>query len=311
MPVRMPSAIESRRARTAARTGALLAVGLACALLAAGCGTASVSNAVDPVARAATVSGAAAGYKMSLAMRIASPALPSAINATGLGSFSPASRTGTLALSMDLGAIPGAAQALGASSLEIEELVNGGTFYIKLPAALAGRLPGAGHKPWLEFDLAKVAASAGIPGLSSLLDNPASSNPAQMLQYLRAVSGGVTKIGTETIDGRSTTHYRAKIDLRRYPNLAPPAQRAAARQAIAALERLTKTASFPVDVWIDAQHLVRRMGFVIGATTPTTGQTVKSAFTIDITDYGPQAAPSFPPADQVTNVSSLLAGHLG
>ncbi len=309
MPVRMRNVMKSPRAR--ARTGALLAVGLACALLSAGCGTASVGSAVDPVARAATISSAAAGYKMSLAMRIASPALPGAINATGVGSFTPASRTGTLTLSMDLSAIPGAAQALGGSSLEIRELVDGGTFYIKLPAVLAGRLPGAGQKPWLEFDLAKVAASAGIPGLSSLLNNPASSNPAQMLQYLRAVSGGVRRVGTEMIDGRTTTHYRARIDLQRYPSLAPPAQRAAARQAITALERLSKTTSFPVDVWIDAQHLVRRMGFVIRETAPSTGPSLQSAFRIDFTDYGPQAAPSFPPAGQVTNVSSLLAGHLG
>jgi hypothetical protein len=73
----------------------------------------------------------------------------------------------------------------------------------------------------------------GIPGLSSLLSNPTSSDPSQFLRYLRATSGGVTKVGTQTVDGFQTTEYRAKIALNRAPNAFPAASRAQVRQTIA------------------------------------------------------------------------------
>lgn len=295
----------------AAGPAGLVAAGLVCALLFGGCGaSSSVSNAVDPVAKAATVSHAAAGYRMRLAMRIASSSLPGPITASGGGSFSPASRTGSVGVTMNFGSIPGVAQVLGSSTLDLSELIDGTVFYVKLPPALAGKLPGASTRPWIKIDLAKAASAAGIPGLSSLLGNPASSNPAAMLDYLRAVSGSVKKVGTGTVDGHSTTHYRATLDLTKYPKLVAPSQRAAAGQAVAALKRLAKVTSLPVDVWIDSSHLVRRMAFDFAEQLPNGGGSVQSAITIDITDYGPQPALSFPSADQVTDLSSLTGAHL-
>jgi hypothetical protein len=281
---------------------AVLAV-VAAALTASGCGSSSVSNAIDPVAQAATVSNSAPGFRLNMAMQITSPVLPQAITGHGAGAFSPAARLGQLSFTMQLPKGTGA--AFGSSGFAFQEVVEGQTVYLKLPAALTAKLPG--HKPWLKVDLAQVGKAAGLTGLGSLLNNPTSGNPAQLLQYLRATSGGVTKVGTAQIQGLGTTQYRASIELDKYPNLVAPARRAAARQAVQQLEAMTKLRSIPMDVWIDRQHLVRQLSMAFAEQLPT-GGALQVSLTMQLSHYGPQPAPTLPPADQVGDFSALLPG---
>jgi len=288
-----------RRVRRPAKGLILALVCAGSALLATGCGA---SNTIDPVATAATASASAPGYKMTLSMNITSPGLPTAFNATGAGSFDVRDHAGSFALALDLGNQPQVVKALGSSTLQIQEIIDGQTIYVKLPTALAQKLPGA--KPWLKVNLQQVGTAAGVPGLSSLSGNPASSDPSQLLQYLRAVSGTITKVGSEQVGGVQTTHYRATINLDRVPNVLPASSRAAGRQAITALETASHTHQLPVDVWIDSQHLVRRLQ--MSFTSTSGGQTVKALTTINIPEYGPQPAPTIPPASQVTDAGSLL-----
>jgi hypothetical protein len=286
---------------------AILICAAAVAIGTAGCGASAVTNAIDPVAKAATISTAAPGERITMSMRIESRALPAALSATGTGSFTPSARTGQMSLSMDFGSIPGLAQVLGSSTLTLRELIHGTTLYVGLPAALTAHLPG--QRPWLELDLARAAAAQGIPGVGALIDNPTSSNPAQMLQYLRA-TGSVTRVGTATIGGRGTTAYRATIDLSRVSSTVPSTDRAAASRAIAALERLGGVKRIPVEVWIDSGHLVRQMRFSLNEHPAGTGQAVGMAMTLDVPQYGAQPTPKLPSAGQVTNLQSLL-GRLG
>jgi hypothetical protein len=283
------------------------------ALAVSACGSSAgnaISGIVDPVAKAATVSNSAGGYKMTFDMAISSSALPSAINATGNGSFDATNRTGSVNLSMDLSSIPGVSAVLGSSSLDMQEILDGTKFYIKLPSALLSKLPGGATKPWMSVDIGQLGAAAGIPGIGSLLNNPTSSNPGAMLQYLRAVSGGITKVGAATVNGIQTTEYKATIDFSKYPSTVPPAERAQAQQAIAAVQKLANVKKFPIMVWIDSNHLVRRMQFAFNETLASTGQSLKTVMTLNITGYGAQPAPAIPPASQVTDASSLL-GSLG
>lgn len=294
---------------------ALVATCAAGAVAISGCGAsntvshaaASVSNLVDPVAQAAVVSASSSGYKLSMQMQATSPALGGAIDATGTGSFSPANRVGTLTMNLNLGSSSAVSALLG-STLTIQAIIHHETYYMKLPAALTSKLPGA--KPWVEFNIAKLASSTGIPGISSLLNNPTTSNPGEMLQYLKAASGTVTKVGTATVNGVPTTEYKATIDLAKYPSLVPAAQRTAASQAIAALEKDTNGAKFPTEVFIDAHHLVRRMVMNISENIPSAGQ-IKEALTINMLSYGPQPTPAIPSSGEITNANSLLGSLLG
>lgn len=271
-----------------------------------GCGASNVAgNVIDPVAKAATVSNQAPGMRMLVSMRVSAAALPAPITASGAGTFSTARRTGSLNLAMDFSSIPQVAQALGSSTLQIEEIVDGLDIYLKLPAALANN-PALHGKPWAKINLASAAQAAGISGVSSLMSNPASSDPSQFLRYLQATSGGVTRVGSESVDGVQTTHYRGQIQLDRVPDAFPPASRSQARQTISALQQVGHIHALPVDVWIDGQHLVRRMAFTINETV--SGQSLSTAMRIDIPQYGPQPSPQLPPASQVTDLTGRLGG---
>jgi hypothetical protein len=291
----------------------LAAAALAAALAAAGCGSASsgsgASSARVSLLRAADVTNAAAGYRAAFHLTLRTASLPSAIAATGSGSFDPAAHSGALSIAMSFGGVPQVTAVLGGSTLRMREILEGKRIYIGLPAALASKLPGG--RPWLSVNLAKLASRAGIPGLSSLLDNPASADPAQFLQYLRAVSGRVRTIGSATIDGRRTTGYRATIDLSKAARVAPAAERQTAAQAIAAIERETGLRRVPVEVWIDGQHLVRRIVVTMTENLPSTGQRLTTAITADILSYGPQPTPQLPPASQVTDLDSLIGAQAG
>jgi hypothetical protein len=289
-----------------------LAAAIVCAavvLFVAACGSSSSSstvtssNAADTVAKAASASAGAAGYKMTMSMKISSPALSKPLTATGNGSFSIPDHAGSFKISMDFSNEPQVAQVLGSSTLQIEEIIKAPTVYVKLPDALAQKIPGG--KPWLKIDLDKAAAAAGIRGLSSLTGNPASSDPSQLLQYLRAVSGTITKVGSEQVGGVPTTHYKATINLDKVPDAVPAAQRKGAQQAIASLESVTHLHSLPVDVWIDDHNLVRQMQTSFASSAG--GQNVNTQMTIGIPEYGRQQPPKVPPDSQVTDASAFLS----
>ena len=289
-----------------------LATGLTCLAAVgaiAGCGSSSSnSSSANQVVRAAYVSTSTSGYRMRFGMVLNSSALPSAITAVGAGRFNVRQHTGAITLEMNLGNIPQVSAVLGSSRLLLQELIDGTTIYVKLPDALSSNLPSLSGKPWVKIDLAKAGSASGVPGIGSLVNNPASSDPSQFLQYLRA-AGTVTKVGSDTVNGIPTTHYRAVIALDKVPNALPAASRSQAQAAVAGLEKITNLHEIPVGVWVDSQNLVRRMRISFRESLAT-GQAIDAAITVDIVGYGPQPPPVLPPADQVTDASAL-AGASG
>jgi hypothetical protein len=65
----------------------------------------------------------------------------------------------------------------------------------------------------------------------------------------------------------------------------------------------------PVQVWVDGQHLVRRMQMSFAETV--SGQTLSMLLSFDIPQYGPVAAPQLPAGDQVTDLTGLSAAAGG
>lgn len=262
------------------------------ALAAAGCG----SSTIDPVATAATTSNGAAGYRMTFVMNMTSSALPQPIAMTGSGSVDAAHHAGTVAFDMS---IPELRQLLPSSggTLHMDIIIRGSTLYMRLPAAIGSKLPGG--KPWWKIDLSQ--AHSAIPGLSSL-GAPGFQDPSQFLQYLRGAAGGVTKVGTDTVAGVSTTHYRATIDLSKAIDRLPAKSRATARNLLA----MVHATKLPADVWIDSNNLVRRMAFSMNMAVAG-GQSLSMHMQLTIPQYGPQPEPAAPPANQVSDMSSLGA----
>ena len=251
------------------KTAIALAVALsaiAAALLVAGCGGSSSSGNAGGVhtVRAAYVSSSGPGYQ--IAMKVTGNAAGHAINVTGTGAFNHAAHAGRLTMNLRM-------PALGGENLQINEVILGKTFYVKLPASLAGKIPGG--RSWLELNLSEIGKRAGIQGLSSLAGN-AGETPGQFLQLLRADStGDVQNLGRQTIDGVSTTGSRATIDLSKVVGTLPASQQHSASSAIALVERLTGLRYLPIKAWVDSSGHVRRI--VVSATGQVEGHQIGRA----------------------------------
>lgn len=279
------------RRKVAALAGA--AVLAAAGAASAGCGT---SSTVDPVAQAATVTGQTHGAQLAATFTFTLPGSGQTITMPASGVFDFGGRRGQLTLDMSqLSGLTGGKVGLG----RIEERVLYPVVYMRAPF-LAKSLPGG--KQWFKIDLAAAAKRATGLDLSQLTTQ---STPGDQLQQLRA-SGGAHRVGTDTIRGVATTHYRGNVDLHKLADRVPAAQRQATEQDVNRLIKLTGASGYPFDVWIDAQHRVRRMAFSMSLKLPTTGQQMSYAVKMDFFNYGTTANIAAPPADQVYDATGSL-----
>jgi hypothetical protein len=293
--------VHSRRRIRAFLVGAAL---LGSGALISGCGgssntskkSASATTKRVSLVRAADVSAGATGFKLNMTMHIDAAGHSADVSANG--SFTPKAHQGSLTMNIGGGALNG-------QTLQMQMVISGGTIYMKLPAALAAKVPGG--KPWISIDTAQMGKALNMPGYGSILNSSSSVfDPGQYLDYLKAASdGSIQTVGQETIDGVQTTHYRAQVDFSKLPDAVPAAERPVMRQLIQALQaHHTKVGSFPVDVWIDGSNLVRKIAMTLDMTV--NGQTLTEAITLDISDYGTQPAPTVPSPGQTTNLSSMM-----
>jgi hypothetical protein len=188
-------------------------------------------------------------------------------------------------------------------ALHMNIILRDRTLYMRMPAILAAKLPGS--RPWLKLDASKLGSGMGTGGLGSLFDSPGMQDPSQFLQYLRGVSGNVTKVGTDVVGGVRTTHYRASIDLEKALSRLSGSNAAAGRRLGQLFKALLHSGQLPVDVWIDSSDHVRRMAFHMNASVGS-GQSMTMAMQLTIPQYGPQPEPQAPPAGQVTDLGSMM-----
>jgi hypothetical protein len=164
---------------------------------------------------------------------------------------------------------------------------------------LAQQLPQA--KEWLKLDVAAIAKKQNIDlgQFRQLTQN----DPTQMLQYLRATSGKIDKVGEEDVRGVETTHYRANVDLDKVAEQAPPNLRKTFRASIQSLKRGLGRSKIPVDVWVDGDNLVRRLQEHL-----TIAGGGKIDFSVDFYDFGTPVSVSAPPASQTLDLAQVLGG---
>jgi hypothetical protein len=289
----------------------VLGVGLA-VVIGAALGLTLIGSSGSPidgaVAQAATTSSSTAGYRMSLRVAVRSPGLPAPVTLDGAGVVDLRDHATALALNADLSQIPQAAQQLGSTTLRLDMVVSGAEIYMKLPQALlSAAAPVLGNKPWIKVNLSGLP---GVPGGSSLWSNPTTSDPSHILDYLRATADSVTREGQEDIGGVLTTRYRVALSLSRLPDSLPPADRTAVQKGLSGLAQAMHGQDLPVDVWIDAHHLVRRLVMSINA-TGAGAASIQETVTADFSDYGPQAQPQIPSPDQVQDLTSIAAHASG
>lgn len=200
------------------------------------------------------------------------------------------------AMSMRIsGGVPASAAALGSMQLVLDDS-NGPVEYLHM-AALESRLPAG--KSWVKVDFAALGKTAGVD--LGKVEQSGTADPARMLSFLRRVSDP-TVVGHERVDGASTTHYRAQIDLRR---VIAAETDATARASLNRAIELSGVSSYPADAWIDRDGYLRRVQVRIplGATSSSAGGEL--TVTEDLSGFGDPVDVIVPPESSVVDVAEL------
>lgn len=276
-----------------------IASALALALCASGCGG-STAATLDPVAQAAETTSHLGGAHMALTLQVGASGLGAPFTMSGQGFFNYKRQEGTL--SLDTTSLPaGVSAALPSGPLHIEEIFKSSAIYVGSPL-LAGKLPGGAR--WLKIDLSRFAQTIGL-NLQQLTGGQ--SNPAQLLQYLRATGGTVELVGSEPVRGVPTSHYRTTVDLSKVADFLPSSNKDQLRAALAKLIAQIGAGKLPVNVWVDAQHLVRRLTLALPFSTAA--QKVQFSITMELFEFGPTPTLAAPPSNEVFDATqTALAG---
>jgi hypothetical protein len=149
-----------------------------------------------------------------------------------------------------------------------------------------------GGKAWLRADL------GSRPGIDP---SGYSSDPADILDQLRAVSSGVEDLGSEDVRGTAATHYRFTLSIEELLQHIDPEQRNATEQTMEGLE----VTGFPMEVWVGADGLPLRLRTRL---EPGGEVNLSMETTIEFFDYGQAESVEPPAADAVfTGADSGLA----
>ena len=295
-----------------------LSILAACALVVAGCGGGASSSAIqaepisfEDLAQSASTSADATSGRFSFDMAMTFPGADEQLSFSGEGAFDAASKRASFAVDMSAFAklLGGFASALGGGNAtglpdfddpagwKIEVVQDGDVAYLRFPA-IDAQLPNG--KTWIKAS----EGDAKVGGFDfHELESFSSSDPRELLDVLRSLSGDLETVGTEELRGVETTHYRAVVDP---VELAKGA--ATAGQATDGLfDQLTAQSGIgavPLDVWIDANGLVRKLSMEVSATDQAS-QAGAATISFELWDYGETVDIELPPASQVADASAL------
>ena len=168
----------------------------------------------------------------------------------------------------------------------LQEITTSNTVYLKI--ALLQDMLG---KPWAAIPDSALRNDAGI-NVSQILVQAQDNNPMVDGQML-AGSKNLRSVGTQTIDGVSTTHYTgtfsAAAGLAKLPS--------GLRSIEQAKEDLLGVKSLSFDAWIDAQHRIRRL------VVTQHDRLLTLTATMQVTSFNQPINVSVPPASQVKAIS--------
>ena len=295
------------------------AVLVASALLVAGCGGGDATTAVsgDPIsfeqlAQSASTSAKATSGRFSFDMSMTFPGTDEPLALSGEGAFDAASERASFAVDMSalaklLGGFVAGLAGPNATELpdfddpegwKIEVVQDGDVGYVRLPA-LDQQLPEG--KSWIRGT--KGVSTGGLD--FDELEQFTTSDPRQLLDSLRAVTSEIETLGSEQLRGVETMHYHAVIDPAELAKLAPTGGKQTSETLVDQLTEQSGLGEIPVDVWIDASGLVRKLALEFSATEPGTSQTSGVSMAFELWDYGETVEIPVPPAAQVADASAL------
>lgn len=168
--------------------------------------------------------------------------------------------------------------------------------YMRFPAAADSRLPPG--KEWIKYDLQKLGKELGVDFTE--LMQASRSDPSHALAYLQKVADLET-VGAEEVRGTETTHFRGVVDMRSVADAYPEL-----KDSVDAVIRQSGIDRMPVDVWVSADGLVRRMTMryqdMRSLGSPSTDMTME----MELYDFGAAVTIEEPPADAVISFQELM-----
>lgn len=247
------------------RLAALLVLGL----LAAACGgskhpssSTTSTGSFAPSVQAAVAKTVKAGSE-HMAIVAATTADGQNVRLSGSGDFDSAKHVGTLRTTI----------ALATLQPVLDEVLSGQTVYVR-SQLLTPLLPAG--KTYLKIDLATAGKAFGLS--KTALE---AQDPSEALAQLKSLDD-VHQIGTETVDGVQTTHFRGRISTAGLP--------AAEQQALSK----SGTGFGPADVWVGSDGYVHKVRIV------TTTKGAKTTATVTLSKFGEPVIVDVPsPADAV------------
>lgn len=182
------------------------------------------------------------------------------------------------------------AKQMGLQALTSADTVEmrfvGGAYYYQVGPRPTGPLKG---KHWMKID------ASAVFGENSTVQRGMQQNPTAGLDVLSA-SDGVTKEGTETVDGKQATHYSdtiSKDDMSQDSKLFDEMQKGAMSGFFGGSSSVT------VDVWVGADDLPVRLAEDFGSTKVT----------IDFESFGGTRSIQVPPAADTADVTAAVKAH--
>jgi hypothetical protein len=114
------------------------------------------------------------------------------------------------------------------------------------------------------------------------------------------------------VAGVPTTEYRAQVSLDRVAAMVQAKDGPKAAEAIRQEIKAGGTTTVPVQVWVDAHHLVRQMRYrapipAAGTSGPSGSGT--AVVTMTFTSFGAPLHLTPPPASQTTDITSQVLRH--
>lgn len=180
----------------------------------------------------------------------------------------------------------------GVQGFTLEEIVDGGDVYMHSPQ-LGGEFGGPARWVLMRSEvfgdlLQSDASGAGM-----------SASPTQQLDALKDASYQVAEIGPERLNGIAATHYRALIDIGR---LTDELKSEVSGEFGDLIEKsMDQVTSATVDVWIDADGLLRRE-----TSSSTMGSLGNFTMTMDFSHYGIRPDIQVPSGSEVYDVTPIM-----
>ncbi|MFF4830591.1 hypothetical protein [Streptomyces sp. NPDC001315] len=170
------------------------------------------------------------------------------------------------------------------TSPTVRTLFVDGAYYYDIDPQASGPLKG---KEWMKVDSSAIFGEQGAQALSG----SAGGSPSASMKGLK-YANDVDDLGKETVDGQSTTHYKAVID---------QAHMGKFKEAYGDKNNLFGSmtgggGSITMDVWVGDKDLPVRMTQKFG----------KATVTMDFEKFGATAAVKAPPAAQVGDVTEEI-----